>query len=243
VKETIGAHYTAVWPLVGTVHVDTIYTTWLVMAVVLALLAWVGQSYRRPRVGKTQTIFEGVIEYIADLVHGSLGKSGEPFVPFFVALFIFLFALNQFGVFPFKLFGLPFGGSPTGDLNTTVPYALLIFVVIQVTAFRKQGPSYITHLFKPFPALFVINVIDEVMRPVTLFLRLFFNIFVGEVLFVVVVSVILQGVMIGPFNLSLAAAIVPFFIQFFNFFVGTVQAFIFTLLGVVYLSLATGDEH
>src|ERR1700719_3013527 len=84
VKETIGAHYTAVWPVVGSVHVDTIYTTWLVMAVVLALLAWVGQSYRRPRVGKTQTIFEGVIEYIADLVYGSLGKSGEPFVPFFV---------------------------------------------------------------------------------------------------------------------------------------------------------------
>jgi F-type H+-transporting ATPase subunit a len=243
VKEHIGEHYTAVLPVVGSVHVDTIYTTWLVMAIVLALLAWVGHSYRRPRVGKTQTIFEGVIEYIADLVHGSLGKSGEPFVPFFIALFIFLFALNQFGIFPFKLLGLPIGGSPTADLNTTVPYALLIFVMIQVVAIRKRGLGHYKHLLQPFPILLPINLIDEAIRPVTLAARLFFNIFVGELLFIVVASVIVQGVMIGPFNLSLAAAIVPFFIQFFNFFVGTIQAFIFTLLGVVYLSLATADEH
>ena len=242
-KEHIGYHYTAVWPVVGSVHTDTIYTTWLVMAVVLALLASVGSSYRRPRVGKTQTVFEGVIEYIADLVHGSLGKSGEPFVPFFVALFIFLFALNQFGVFPFKLFGLSIGGSPTADLNTTVPYAFLIFVLIQVVAVRKKGVAYFKHLAQPFPIMLPINLLEESMRPVTLAARLFFNIFVGELLFIIVASIIVQGVMIGPFNLSIAVAIVPFFIQFFNFFVGTVQAFIFTLLGVVYLSLATGDEH
>ena len=96
---------------------------------------------------------------------------------------------------------------------------------------------------QPFPLMLPVNLLDEAIRPVTLAARLFFNIFVGELLFIVVASIILQGVMIGPFNLSLAAAIVPFFIQFFNFFVGTVQAFIFTLLGVVYLSLATADEH
>lgn len=240
-NEHIGYHYTAVWPVVGKVHTDTIYTTWLVMAVVLALLAWVGSSYRRPRVGKTQTVFEGVIEYIADLVHGSLGKSGEPFVPFFVALFIFLFALNQFGVFPFKLFGLSIGGSPTADLNTTVPMALLVFLIIQVVALRTRGFSYLKHLF--FSPMVLINVIDEAVRPITLAARLFFNIFVGELLLIVVANIIVQGVMIGHFNLSLAAAIIPFFIQFFNFFVGTVQAFIFTLLGVVYLSLATADDH
>jgi F-type H+-transporting ATPase subunit a len=242
-KESIGDHVTAVWPLVGSVHLDTIYTTWLVMGLVLLVLGYVGSSYRRPRVGKTQTVFEGVIEYVADLVHGSLGKTGEPFVPFFVALFIYLFFLNQFGIFPFKLFGLPFGGSPTGDLNTTVPYAAVIFFLTWIVAFRLKGPRHIKHLFQPFPALFPLNVLDELIRPVTLAARLFFNIFVGELLFVVVAQVIAQRVSIGFFNLSLAAAIMPFFIQFFNFFVGTVQAFIFTLLGIVYLSLQTSEEH
>ena len=49
--------------------------------------------------------------------------------------------------------------------------------------------------------------------------------------------------MIGPVNLSLGVAIVPFFLEFFNFFVGTIQAFVFTLLAIVYLSLAIGDDH
>ncbi len=91
------------------------------MVVALLFLAWIGNSYRSPQVNKRQTVFEGIITYIADLVHGTLGRAGEPFVPFFIALFIYLFVLNQFGLFPFKEFGLPFGGSPTADLNTTVP--------------------------------------------------------------------------------------------------------------------------
>jgi len=244
-KESIGEHLTWTWPLVGSVHADTILTTWVAMVVALIFLAWVGNSYRRPRVGKTQTIFEGVIDYISDLVYGSLGRGGEPFVPFFIALFIYLFTLNQFGIlsYPLHLLGFPFGGSPTGDLNTTVPYALLIFLMIQVVAVRKKGLGYYRHLAQPFAFMLPINLVDEAMRPVTLAARLFFNIFVGELLFIVVASIVRQQVMIGPFNLSLAAAIVPIFIQFFNFFVGTIQAFIFTLLGIVYLSLATTEEH
>jgi len=97
------------------------------MAIVLALLAWVGHSYRA-RASESPNHLEGVIEYIATWSTGSLGKSGEPFVPFFIALFIFLFALNQFGIFSFKLLGLPIGGSPTARPEHAVPYALLIFV-------------------------------------------------------------------------------------------------------------------
>ena len=140
-KEEIGAH--SLWhvPVLGTVHADTVLTTWLAMVVTLLFLAWVGNSYRSPKVTRRQTLFEGMINYVADLVYGTLGKNGEPFVPFFIALFIFLFVMNQFGLFPFKALGLPFGGSPTADLNTTVPYALMIFFMIQYVALRKFGIS------------------------------------------------------------------------------------------------------
>jgi F-type H+-transporting ATPase subunit a len=233
--EEIGAHSLWTLPLIGTIHADTILTTWLAMLVALAFLAWVGASYRSPHVGKRQTVFEGVINYVADMVHGSLGKSGEPFVPFFIALFIYLFLLNQFGIFPFKALGLPFGGSPTADLNTTVPYALMIFFMIQVVAIRKKGllGAY-KHLAKPFPVLLPINLLEELARPMTLAARLFFNIFVGELLFIIIASIIPKAPVLS---------VLPFFIQFFNFFVGTIQAFVFTLLGIVYLSLATADEH
>ena len=242
-KEEIGAHSTWQLPVLGTVHADTVLTTWLAMAVALLFLGWIGNSYRSPRATKRQTVFEGIINYVADLVYGTLGRAGEPFVPFFIALFIYLFVLNQFGLFPFKALGLPFGGSPTADLNTTVPYALMIFFMIQFVAIRKFGLRYYAHLAKPFWPLLPINTLEELARPATLAARLFFNIFVGELLFVIVASIINAKVMIGPINLSLAVSILPFFIQFFNFFVGTIQAFLFTLLGIVYLSLAIADDH
>lgn len=186
---------------------------------------------------------EGIVNYIADLASTTLGDKGEPFVPFFIALFGFIFLLNQFGMLPFKALGLPFGGSPTADLNTTVPLALIVFFMTWIVGFQKTGIKRFTHLFKPFPLLFPINLLEELARPATLAARLFFNIFVGELLFIIVASIIEAHVALGPVNLSFAAAIIPFFIQFFNLFVGTVQAFVFTLLAIVYLSLAVADDH
>jgi F-type H+-transporting ATPase subunit a len=227
----------------GAVHTDTIVTTWLVMILSLVFFAWIGASYRSAYQTRRQVVVEGVVNYIADLTTGTLGPKGEPFVPFFIALFVFIFLLNQFGMLPFKAFGLPFGGSPTGDLNTTVPLALLVFFMTWVVGIRRAGAKQFAHLAKPFWWLLPINLLEETIRPVTLAARLFFNIFVGELLFLIVASLIESRVSIGPLDLSLAVSVVPFFIQFFNFFVGTVQAFVFTLLAIVYLSLAIGDDH
>lgn len=229
--------------MLGQVHSDTIVTTWIVMAISLVFFAIIGASYRSARVSKRQTVIEGVINYIADLATGVLGEQGEPFVPFFIALFIFIFLLNQFGFVPLKAAGLAFGGSPTADLNTTAAYALMVFVMIQAVGIRKYGLGFYKHLAKPFWILTPINVLEELARPATLAARLFFNIFVGELLFIIIASIITAKVMIGPVNLSLAVTVVPFFIQFFNFFVGTIQAFLFTLLAIVYLSLAVAEEH
>ncbi len=243
-KEEIGSHTLWHLPLLGNVHGDTIVTTWLAMIVALVVLGLVGRSYRSTAANKTQTVFEGIISYVADMVYGSLGRGGEPFVPFFIGLFVFVFLLDQFGIFPFKAFGLPFGGSPTGDLNTALPLALFVWLMTWVVGIRQNGMGAFAHFFKPFPVLFPINFLEEIGRPATLALRLFFNIFVGELLFIIIASITTAKVFIGPFPLSIAVSILPFFIQFFNFFVGTIQAFVFTLLGIVYLSLSTShDEH
>lgn len=243
-QEHLGQHILWHLPVLGAVHADTIMTTWLVMILSLIFFAWVGASYRSAYQTRRQVAVEGVVNYIADLATSTLGPRGEPFVPFFIALFVFIFLLNQFGMLPFEAFGLPFGGSPTADINTTLPLALLVIVLTWIVGFRMIGPARFTHLFKPFAWLFPINFLEETFtRPLTLAARLFFNIFVGELLFVIITSIILAKVTVGPINLSLAVTIMPFFIQFFNFFVGTVQAFVFTLLGIVYLALSISDDH
>jgi F-type H+-transporting ATPase subunit a len=242
-QETIGEHITWNLPVLGSVHADTIVTTWLVMALSLAFFAWVGASYRSAYQTRRQVVVEGVVNYIADLANGTLGEKGEPFVPFFIALFVFIFLMNQFGVIPFKALGLPFGGSPTGDINTTIPLALIVFFMTWIVGFKQKGFGQIAHLAKPFWWLTPINLLEELARPATLAARLFFNIFVGELLFIIIASIVTAHVTVGVVNLSLAVAVLPFFIQFFNFFVGTIQAFVFTLLAIVYLSLATADDH
>ncbi len=238
-NEQIGEHILWRLPVLGPVHADTIVTTWVVMALSLAFFAWVGASYRKPTQSKRQVAVEGIVNYLADLATSTLGKRGEPFVPFFIALFVFIFLLNQFGMLPFKALGLPVGGSPTADLNTTVPLALTVWLATWLLFPRTHA----AHLVQPFAWLLPINIIEEFSRPLTLAARLFFNIFVGELLFLVVASIVQEHITVGALNLSLAVTAMPFFIQFFNFFVGTVQAFVFTLLAIVYFSLAIGDSH
>lgn len=243
--EQIGQH--ALWhvPVLGTVHSDTVLTTWLVMIVTLPLFAWLGMSYRSAFVNKRQTFVEGVINYFADLAYGSMGKQGEPYVPFFFALVTFIFLLNEFGAFPLKEpLRLPFGGSPTADINTALALAVLVFVLIQFSGIvKKHGLGFYKHLFQPFVAMAPLNILEELLRPTTLAARLFFNIFVGELLLFVVVQIITAQVKIGFFDLSLAASVGPFFIEIFNFLVGLLQAFVFALLSIVYLSLALADDH
>ena len=243
-KEGIGAHSLWQLPVLGPVHADTIITTWIAMVVALLLLGWVGSSYRAPLVNKRQTVFEGIVDYIADMVYSTIGRTGEPFVPFFIALFIFLFLNNQFGIFPFKALVLPFGGSPTADLNTVVPLALDRLLAHSDHGLRQRRPE--VHP-APVQAVLVPLPVERARRSVA-------SGHVGR-------APVLQHfrrrtalhhhrtdhpgakVMIGavqPLGHRRGPAV---FIQFFNFFVGTIQAFIFTLLAIVYFSLAVAQEH
>jgi F-type H+-transporting ATPase subunit a len=243
-KEEIGAH--PVWnlPVFGEVHADVLLTTWIVMAVSVVFFAYIGLSYgKRTHVTKLQATFEGTTNYLSDLAVGTLGRNGEPFVPLFIAIFFFIFLLNQVGFIPFKQLGLPFGGSPTADLNTTAALAIMVFLLVQGVGIARKGFGNFAHLAKPFPALLPINVLEEIARPITLALRLFFNIFVGEILLYVIATIIASHISIGAFNLSGAATVIPFLLQFFNFFVGTLQAFVFTLLTIVYMAGAVAEEH
>ena len=164
----------------------------------VGFFAWVGASYRSAYATKRQAVIEGVVNYIADLATSTLGEKGEPYVPFFIALFVFIFLLNQFGMLPFKALGLPFGGSPTADLNTAVPLALIVFFMTWIVGIREERAQAVRARVQADCLAFPdqhprrARASRRRWRPV-----LFFNIFVGELLFIIVASIIVAHVKIG----------------------------------------------
>jgi F-type H+-transporting ATPase subunit a len=125
---------------------------------------------------------------------------------------------------------------PASDVNLAYALALLVIVTMHVTGIRKKGfRGYYHHLFTPHWVMFPINLIEELVRPVTLALRLFGNIFSG----VIMVSLIA----LFPAYILWAPDIIW---KLFDMFIGLIQAFIFALLTILYFGMAGqghDDEH
>src|SRR5262249_9590320 len=158
------------------------------------------------------------------------------FLPLVGSLFFFIMTANWMGILPFYaendwLEGhIPPLRSADSDLNVTAAMAVLVFLWVQFQMIRTQGLfGWVKHLtWGPPP---VLELISEIARPVSLALRLFGNIFAGEVLLLVMSNLIPPGV--------------PVLFMAFELFVGIVQALIFAILTLAFLSLATtshGDE-
>lgn len=242
--ETIGTHPLWTLPYIpapfNTVHADTVTITWIAMAIVLVAVAILARAHPVTKLSKRYTFMELIVSGIGAQVETILGRNGLPFVPFIISLFLFIFVLNEIGLFPF------FGMSPTSDLNTTAALAIFVIVLIQGVGVARKGLGYFGHLvIRPLGLgipMLPIMIVDELARPVTLAMRLFGNIFAGEVLLVVVGAVILANVSIGFLPISKLAYSGPVFIYAFNMIIGLIQAVVFTLLTTAYLITPLSDE-
>jgi F-type H+-transporting ATPase subunit a len=239
--ETIGDH--PLWRIpflpgsLSTVHVDTVLITWLAMAIVLVTLGVLARLHPVTQLTKRYTVLELIVSALSNQVETILGRNGVPFVPFIISLFLFIFVMNEIGVIPFV------GKSPTADLNTTAALALFAIGLVWGVGIYRKGLGYFGHLvIKPLGLgipMLPIMIIDELARPVTLAMRLFGNIFAGEVLLLVVAAVIAAH--LGA--LSVAATGLPILVFAFNLIIGAIQALVFTLLTIAYLIAPTSDEH
>jgi F-type H+-transporting ATPase subunit a len=242
-QETPGIH--ALWHLpfmpapFDTVHVDTVIITWMAMALALVVVGVLAATHPVTVISKRYSVMELAVSYLTELTTSILGKGGAPYVPYIISLFIFILLLNEIGLIPL------IGRSPTSDINTTAALAITTILLIQIVGIRNHGLGYYKHLFvKPWILgifMLPINIIDEVARPITLAMRLFGNIFAGEVLLLVVAGVI--NAHLGV--ISDIANIGPLFIFAFNMIIGVIQAMVFTLLTIAYLitPTQTSTEH
>ena len=201
------------------VNNHTLMMTWVVIGLTL-LFAWLATRDRRMVPGPWQMIAELLVDWFKDLVRDALGEAYEErYFPLICALFIFLLLSNWIGIVP----GLE---EPTKDLNTTLGLGLMGFVIAHGTAIKVKGlKHYIKEYFEPMFFLAPLNVVGEIAKVISISFRLFGNIMGGSII-IIVVSHLIWGLLLPPFLYG-----------FFGLFVGTVQAFVFMMLTLVYISV------
>ena len=208
-----------------TFNSQTVVMTWLTMVVVL-FIGWL--ATRRLSLVPTsgwQVALEMIIETLHEQAEENMGPRSRGFLSMFiVSLFLFILISNWIGLIPTM-------ASPTNDLNTTLGLALLVIGMTHVLGLYVKGGHYIGHFFQPFAPFVVINIVEELAKPITLSFRLFGNILAGEIL----IHILL--LMLG--NLSTVPSVVWIA---FSVFVGGVQAFIFTMLSIAYIGSAIKTE-
>lgn len=185
---------------------------------------------------KWQNFMEWIIEFVQDIMKNSIGKSSNLFVlSTGVVLLMYLFISNLLGIpFSFVVGGetpVTWWKSPTADAHVTMTLAIMIMAYTHFIDIRLHGiKHYLQSFFKPFKALFAINIMEQFCTTITLGLRLYGNIFAGEVMLALLAGAVNHGFVVA----SLAS--VPMIIwQAFCIFIGTIQAYIFVTLTMVYI--------
>lgn len=196
-------------------NMHTLYATWISMAIII-LVAFIATRNLSLVPRGWQNVLEIIVCALLEQIEATLGPKGKKFVPLIITLFLFLLVSNELGLVPTFV-------SPTKDISTTLGLALFVVFLVHIIAIKEKGPvKYVSHYFQPFIPFVVIHIIEQLARPITLSFRLFGNILAGEILLVILGKLI-------PY-------LVPTLWLAFSVFVGIIQAFIFTMLSMSYLS-------
>jgi F-type H+-transporting ATPase subunit a len=232
----------------------------VVTCIIVFALAKIGTSRLSvDKPGKMQNFIEWIVEFVQNLIASTMDlKKGKSFLMLGITLMMFIFVGNMLGL-PFGIvtevttpqptFGiteqmlheahdkgkhvaLTWWKSPTADVAVTMALAIMVIFMTHYIGLTQNTRHYLKHYVEPHWAMFPLNAIKEVSKLLTLGLRLFGNIYAGEVL----IGVILMAGVWG---------IIPLVVwQGFSVFVGAIQAFVFSILTMVYLSqVIPQDEH
>jgi F-type H+-transporting ATPase subunit a len=193
--------------------------------IVLALVVRKRFSVEAP--GGFQQFLEVLVEGVTGLAQDVIGGQARRFFPLLGALFIYILVSNLLGLVPGFM-------SPTSNINVTAGCAVVVFIYYNYVGFKTHGVRrYMAHFAGPSliiaPLLFVIEIISHFARPFSLSVRLFGNVFAEELIIDILNSLF-------PFLISLP-------VMALAIFAGTIQAFIFIVLTMVYLGGAVEHSH
>jgi len=202
-----------------TINLKVVLMTWIVF--VLIIFAGAFSSRKKALLPRPlQAMGELIVTLLYSLTEDALGEEyTEKYAPLVCALFLFLLVSNWLGIIPHL-------EEPTKDLNTTLGLGIMGFAIAHYAGIKSKGfKAYAKEYFQPIFFMMPLNLIGELAKIVSISFRLFGNIMGGSIIILVVSHL--------TYNIVLP----PFLYAFFGLFVGTIQAFVFTMLTVVYISV------
>lgn len=217
---------------------ESVVTMWILMVILIVFsLVFVRNFKNIP--GKMQNLIEVIVDTTYNQVGQVMGQNMLGFAPYIGTLFLFLLCGNFLGLLGMRPI--------TSDVNTTFALATITFVLIHFFSIRNKGiVGYIKHLSNPNIIMLPINLLGELAFPLSLSFRLFGNITGG----VIILALVYTGFDSLSAAISLPFPIFDFLIPiplnaFFDVFEGVLQAFIFTMLTMTFISMGyeSGEEH
>jgi F-type H+-transporting ATPase subunit a len=224
----------------------------LVFVVAMLFFVWFRARISVDRPGGTQQCMEMILTNsmgvgVRDLLDDNIAHGGEKFVPMLGSIGIFVLLSNLISVIPTL-------ESPTAVVSVPFGLAMVVFVYYNWTGIRKHGPfGHAKHFLGPVPAMspimLPIEIISNAARLLSLTVRLWVNMFVSEMLYGLFLGLTLVlFIFVGKLNslgyiLGIVPLLVPVIFILLHIFVAVLQAFVFTILPVIYVSGAVAEEH
>lgn len=204
---------------------QTVVNTWVVIAamtIIALIIRFKMRKFKEVPETKLQTAVEMVVDMINAFTINTMGDAGKKFARYYGPLLIFIAVCNLAG-----LLGLR---PPTADFATTLAFALITFFMIHGFGVKNKGVGYFKGFLEPIPLLLPINIIGELATPVSLSFRLFGNILGGS---------IIMGLVYAMFPKIVIFLGIPAVLHcYFDVFAGALQAFIFVMLSMTFVSSA-----
>ncbi len=208
----------------------------LASIITILILAYAASSNKKNKIPKgIGNMIEAVVVFIRDeIVVANMGKDGLKYMPFFLTMFFFVLFANLIGLFPFL-------AQPTKNINITAALALITFFMTQAAGIKAHGfGGYVKNLVPPgvptfvLPIMIVVEFIGLFTKPFSLMMRLFANITAGSIIIFSLIGLIFVMEYAG----SVIAVPFALFIYMMEIFIAFLQAYIFTMLSVLYINMA-----
>ena len=201
-------------PVLGGIS-ESVVVTWIIMAVLVIVSIFLTRGLKIENPGKVQLVLESAIGWAQDFFEGIIGKQNRRYIPYLITVLLFLGVSNTIALLGFK--------PPTKDLNVTA-LAIMSMCLIEFSGIRKNGlKHWVKHFASPVPVVAPIMVLEVVIRPLSLCMRLFGN--------------MLAGFVVMELLKTLVPLLIPIPVSFyFDIFDGLLQAYVFVFLTALFMN-------